>query len=80
MANIFTETWNETVEDVKRVMPEHIKEQLTRNKYKYIAIVAFIFILEISFGSVIWNYFTKDDNATTISTPIHSQDANKAIK
>ena len=69
LANIFLESWNETVDELKRVMPENIKEQLSKNKYKYIAVVVFLLALEFGLAAVIWSFVSQDSNTKpTVNT------------
>ncbi|QIR75220.1 hypothetical protein [Sulfurospirillum diekertiae] len=47
MANVFSETWQETLSDIKKVMPENLKDNLIKNKKLYMTSIVLLIAVEV---------------------------------
>ncbi|MDD3343532.1 MAG: hypothetical protein PHR87_08165 [Sulfurospirillaceae bacterium] len=47
MANVFSETWQETLSDIKKVMPENLKDNLIKNKKLYMTSIVLLITVEV---------------------------------
>lgn len=54
MSNFFIDTWNETIEDVKKLIPAKYKTNILKNKSKIIGVILFLTIIEIIIFIMIW--------------------------
>jgi len=54
MSNFFSNTWNETIKDVKKLIPAKYKTNLLKNKSKIIGVILFLTTIEIIIFIIIW--------------------------
>ena len=47
MVNVFSETWQETLSDIKKVMPENLKDNLIKNKKLYMTSIVLLIAVEV---------------------------------